>query len=184
MSRKRDIRRLAMQVLYQLDLRGEDDAPAIRDSLGDGPDAADVALEGFNLALAAWRSRADADALATQLAPQWPTHRQPPVDRAILRLADHELRAALAPFKIVINEAIELAKEFGSEQSAAFINGLLDKIAKHLAAPSAPGVPGVPDAPAPQAEGFSPGPSDPNAVASESETSGGDPWLHDAVNPQ
>lgn len=51
-----------------------------------------------------------------------------PVDRAILRLAIHELRAGDAPLKVVINEAIELAKRFGTVESGRFVNGVLDRI--------------------------------------------------------
>lgn len=134
MPKSHDIRRLAMQVLYQLDLRGQEDAGAIRQGLEGGPDAAGVCAEAFELAMAAWENRAQADALMEQLAPQWPTHRQPPVDRAILRLAYHEIVTGRAPAKVVINEAVELAKQFSSEQAPAFINGVLDKAARRLLA--------------------------------------------------
>lgn len=53
-----------------------------------------------------------------------------PVDRAILRLAIHELLTAAAPIKVVINEAVELAKRFGTSDSKRFVNGILDRIAK------------------------------------------------------
>ncbi|MFZ9940800.1 MAG: transcription antitermination factor NusB [Luteolibacter sp.] len=52
-----------------------------------------------------------------------------PVDRAILRLATHELLHTSTPPKVVINEAIELAKRFGTTDSKRFVNGILDKIA-------------------------------------------------------
>jgi len=132
MSKRRDIRRLAMQVLYQMDLRGGSDHEAIREGLSEGPDKADVAAAAFALASAAWDRRAKADALATELAPKWPTHRQPPVDRALLRLAYFEIAAGYSPPKVAINEAVELAKEFCTEQSPAFVNGVLDKIAKRV----------------------------------------------------
>ncbi len=56
-----------------------------------------------------------------------------PVDRAILRLATHELLQATAPPKVVINEAVELAKRFGTNDSKRFVNGVLDQIAKQAA---------------------------------------------------
>lgn len=142
MSKKSDIRRLAMQVLYQLDVRGETDLEAVRTGLDDGPDAPDVVGAAFTSAVSAWERRADADALVAELAPHWPTHRQPPVDRAILRLAAWEIASGATPPKVAINEAVELAKAFGSEQSPAFINGVLDKLAKRVtptaATPAAP----------------------------------------------
>jgi N utilization substance protein B len=132
MANPRDIRRLAMQVLYQIDVSGQTGDDALRESLAEGPDSIPVKERGLELALAAWARHAEADAMVAELAPKWPTHRQPPVDRAILRLAFHEIASGLTPVKVAINEAIELAKEFGSEQSPSFINGVLDKIAKRV----------------------------------------------------
>ena len=126
-----------MQVLYQLDLRGEEDLPLIAEGLADGPDELPVQEAALELARAAWSRRGEADALVSELAPDWPTHRQPPVDRAILRLAFHEMVSGHAPVKVAINEAVQLAKQFCSEQSPAFINGVLDKIAKRLIAAGA-----------------------------------------------
>jgi transcription antitermination protein NusB len=130
MSQRRQIRRLAMQLLYQIDLRGEADLEAIRLSLTDGQDPPEVCEPAFNLARDAWAARAKADQIATELAPTWPTSRQPPVDRAILRLAFFEMDSGLTPVKVAINEAVELAKDFAAEQSPPFINGVLDKMAK------------------------------------------------------
>ena len=134
---RRDVRRLAMQVLYQIDQRGAADQDLIHQGLADGPDNAATQAEAFDLAQAAWRNRAPADRLVTELAPQWPTHRQPPVDRALLRLAYHEMVSGRTPVKIAINEAVELAKHYGAENSPAFINGVLDKLARQLTAESA-----------------------------------------------
>ena len=69
------------------------------------------------------------DQLIGQAAPQWPLEQINRVDLAILRLAVYELVvAAKEPVKVIIDEAIELAKEFGSESSPAFINGVLGHI--------------------------------------------------------
>ncbi len=136
-STRREIRRLAMQLLYQLDLRGEDDIDLITDSLNEltEDDAHNPPASrgpAMNLAVAAYEHRDKADAMATELAPDWPTYRQPPIDRAILRLAYHEIFTKHAPAKVVINESVELAKAYGSENSQAFINGVLDKMARQL----------------------------------------------------
>jgi len=128
----RDIRRLAMQILYQLDVRGKEDAKLIQDGLPQGPDKSKVQDAAFELAQAAWADHEAADKVFTELAPQWPSHRQPPVDRAILRLAYHEIASGRIPVKVAINEAVELAKKFGGEQSFSFINGVLDKMAKRI----------------------------------------------------
>ena len=84
--RPRDVRRLAMQVLYQMDLTDASDAQQIGDRLDDQFDSAQVRTAAVKLAESAWAGHEQADMLATQLAPRWPTHRQPPVDRAIIRL--------------------------------------------------------------------------------------------------
>lgn len=133
LPKQRDIRRLAMQILYQMDLRGPADAQAIRQGLEDSPDSPELCRQAYELAQAAWEQHAEADSLATQIAPHWPTHRQPAVDRAILRLGYYEMASGRTPVKVAVNEAIELAKRFCSEQGPAFINGVLDKIAKKLA---------------------------------------------------
>jgi N utilization substance protein B len=65
-----------------------------------------------------------------RLAPQWPPHRMPATDRAILCLAAWELQNTPTPPKVVINEAIELARTYGTADSPRFVNGLLDTILK------------------------------------------------------
>ena len=128
MKKRRDVRRLAMQVLYQIDVGAQSESTVLADSLDQEFDPPDVRAEALELALAAWQRRAVADQFLSELAQDWPTHRQPPVDRAILRLAYYEITSGHAPVKVAINEAVELAKQYSSEQSPAFINGVLDKI--------------------------------------------------------
>ena len=131
-SKRREIRRLAMQVLYQIDATGECDREALAETIDETHDPPDVCREGLALALSAWADREQADALVAELTPAWPTHRQPPVDRAILRLACHEMRCGRTPAKVAINEAVELAKRYADHASPAFINGVLDKLARRL----------------------------------------------------
>lgn len=88
--------------------------------------------KAFLMASAAFADRAAADAFMTEAAPGWPAHRQAAVDRAILRLAHHEMTSGEAHPKIVVNEAVELAKMFSTEKSPSFINGLLDKLLKQV----------------------------------------------------
>ena len=121
-----------MQVLYQIDLTGEDDAATLEAGLDDERGTPVLRHEAVKLALAAWHGRPEADAAVAELAPDWPTHRQPPVDRAILRLAHHELATGRAPGRVVLNEAVELAKTFSNEHAPAFINGVLDKLYKRM----------------------------------------------------
>ncbi len=160
MASPKEIRRLAFQALYQFDARAgtvgavvpespeslERDAQDVLGGLMDDPEDPSSAAaryspaeikKAFLMASAAFADRAAADAFMTDAAPGWPAHRQAAVDRAILRLAHYEMTATDGPGagthpKIVVNEAVELAKEFSTEKSPAFVNGLLDKLLKQV----------------------------------------------------
>jgi len=75
------------------------------------------------------------DEIIGKHAENWRFERLAAIDRAILRLAIHELRATDTPPKVVLNEAVELAKKFSSEESGSFVNGILDAFRKTIAAP-------------------------------------------------
>jgi N utilization substance protein B len=72
------------------------------------------------------------DALIVQHAQNWRLERMAIIDRAVLRLAIYELRTAETPLKVVLNEAVDLAKKFSSEDAGAFVNGILDAVNKRL----------------------------------------------------
>jgi N utilization substance protein B len=93
------------------------------------------------------------DPLLTQTATNWRLSRMMPVDRNVLRLGAYELLfdPAGAPLEVVINEAIELARRFGSEDSPKFVNGVLDKVAKARGAEPGPDPNPVPATDAPPA---------------------------------
>ena len=82
--------------------------------------------------LSAFPTRDEADALLVREAQHWNVARMALVDRNILRLTIWELRTQPTPKKVVINEAIQLAKEFASAESPRFINGVLDAVARRL----------------------------------------------------
>lgn len=73
------------------------------------------------------------DKFLVKLSRNWRLERMPEIDRGILRLAIYELRSGTAPVKVVINEALELAKKFSTAESAPFLNGILDAAAKSIA---------------------------------------------------
>lgn len=146
MATPRDIRRLALLALYQFDALKPESPEDIRDSL-DNLDALEE--EGLTfadpnraftdadkdkavaIAQAAWEDRDCADAVFAELAPEWPAHRMPAVDRAVLRLCHHEMHAGSPP-KAVVNEGVELAKQFSTKESPNFVNALLDKVLKRV----------------------------------------------------
>lgn len=125
------VRRCALQALYQLDAAQSSDAALVGTLLDDGtPEGvppADV-QRGMALAALAWESRNEADREISGLAREWPPHRQPIVDRNLLRLGWYELRRGDAPPRKVVSDAVELAKEFGTADSGKFVNGVLDKV--------------------------------------------------------
>ncbi len=86
-----------------------------------------------NLISEIWDNRAQLDEYIHKAAPEWPIDKLNPMDLAILRLAVFELVIdRKEPIKVIIDEAIELAKEFGGENSPAFINGSLGAIIKSI----------------------------------------------------
>lgn len=148
MGSPRDIRRLALMALYQLDARGVVDAELIRGSLDDTDtflseglsfaDPSSVLSEkdrdrAFQIASRAFSNAEVADAELNELSAEWAVHRMPAVDRAILRLAHFEMTKSEDPKpKASVNEAIELAKQFSTAESPGFVNGLLDKVLKRV----------------------------------------------------
>ena len=129
MAASRDIRRCAVQALYQFDA-GAEPGSTVRQSLEQSSGDAATHEQGYELAVSAWAVRDEADAAVAGLTPDWPTHRQPVVDRSVLRLAFYEMAHAGTPPKVVINEAVELAREFSTEKSPLFVNAVLDRIYK------------------------------------------------------
>jgi N utilization substance protein B len=119
---------MAMQVLFLWDATGELDRPQAELAIREASDDAAARDRAIEMATAAWIIRENTDAWLERLAPQWPPRRQPGVDRSILRLATWELTKTQTPPIVAIDEALELAKEFSTEQSSAFVNGVLDAL--------------------------------------------------------
>lgn len=133
---RRKARALALQVLYAQDLAasgGVDEAVATygdRFELDVDPEAREFAQV---LARAAAKDVAAVDAAIATASRNWRLERMARVDRNILRLAVGELLyVPETPVKVVINEAVELAKRFGTAESPAFVNGVLDRAAQAL----------------------------------------------------
>ena len=126
------MRRAALQCLYQFDSSTDIGDEVVRESLRESPGSEADHDEALRLAREAWAVHTQADEMATEFAEDWPTRRQPVVDRSILRLAYCEMALGRTPPKVAINEAVELAKEFSTEHSPMFINGILDKMYRFL----------------------------------------------------
>jgi len=129
MGKRRRSRELAIKVLFHLEFSGDDPAVAfdlVCNSFGFSEDVKPFAQ---GLVLGVYDRRKELDTLISETSRNWRLERIAKVDRCILRLAAFELlhRDDIPP-KVSINEAVDLAKKFGSEESGAFINGILDKI--------------------------------------------------------
>jgi len=130
MPGQRKSRELALQTLFAWDAHGERDDTLATQILNDSADDPDIRRRARDFAIGAWDGRAVSDQWVERLAPQWPPRRQPGVDRNIIRLAIHEITSGQTPPKVAIDEAIELAKIFSTENSPAFVNGVLDAVLK------------------------------------------------------
>ena len=138
MGRRRKAREVALQFLYELDLRSDDDpSPHEREFWARHPVDDDTREFASALVHGTKRRQAQVDELIVQSTEHWDLARMAVVDRNILRLAVYELlEAERVPPKVAINEAIEIAKKFGTGESSRFINGILDRVHKDLRAAS------------------------------------------------
>jgi N utilization substance protein B len=131
-------RRVALQALYAADLaeRGREPRPGVEEVFErvaahfDLQEGARAFAKELVCGVAAVRGALDARIAAH--ARNWRVERMAAVDRNVLRLATFELERGETPYTVVIDEAVELAREFGSERSPAFVNGVLDAIARTL----------------------------------------------------
>ena len=128
-------RRAALQVLYAVDVGARGEAKASAADVFEGV-ASHFELRGGahafarELALGVEAHRAEIDGHISACARNWRLERMAAVDRNVLRLATYELLHSDTPYTVVIDEAVELAREFGSEPSPAFVNGVLDAVAR------------------------------------------------------
>jgi N utilization substance protein B len=131
-SARRRAREVAFRLAYQADVLGE--APgAVGRQAGEerlGPDQLGLVED----VLGVLRGRpAEVDGLIRRAAQRWELDRLAATDRSVLRIATAELMARPGtPARVVLDEAIEIARRFGSEDSARFVNGVLDQIARRL----------------------------------------------------
>ena len=131
MPKRSKARVLALQIIFQLQSQSETFLQQVDDFVKDANLDAGLSRYGRQLALQAWANRSEADALIDKFARDWTAASLPAVDLAIFRLAIHEmLHCSDVPDKVVIDEAIKLAKIYSTERSSRFINGLLDSVMK------------------------------------------------------
>ena len=129
MKKRTRSRELALQFLYQLDLRGEELLPEAKSFVHGEERDAETARFALRLVQGAHQHKVEIDTMIQGVAQNWNISRMAVVDRNVLRLATFELlHCNDIPPKVAINEAIELGKRYSTQNSGAFINGILDKI--------------------------------------------------------
>ena len=127
MSARSKARKRALDVLYESELRGTDPVATLRDRLAQAdPPVPEYAVE---LVEGVVEHQSRIDELLSSYAVDWPLERMPPVDRNVLRLGSYELLFRDdVPDVVAIDEAVELAKRLSTEDSPAFVNGLLAQL--------------------------------------------------------
>ncbi len=135
---RRRVRELALRALYEADVGRQPLAAVLDRILQEVPERERPFLRA--LCEGAWRARRQLDALLAEVAPRWAVDRLASTDRAVLRLAAYELQHMDTPPGVVINEAVELAKTYGTEASGRFVNGVLAAVLRRIQERS-----GVPD---------------------------------------
>lgn len=127
---RRQMRELALRVLFEIDVGKQPLAAALARVQSDVPEPEWPFVRA--LCEGTWTHRAVIDRALSDVAKDWPVDRLASTDRTILRMAVYELYHLDTPARVVINEAVELAKRYGTDNSGRFVNGVLGAIYRGL----------------------------------------------------
>jgi len=123
-------RSVALQALYEIDMVGHPPLLVIRDRLSDNSFDEKLAQFISQIVLGIWPIVEELDHFIAEHAPEWPLEQVALIDRNILRIALWEFAVSEnIPIKVAINEAVEIAKVYGSDSSPRFVNGVLGSLA-------------------------------------------------------
>ncbi len=126
MPSRRHARELALQALYGAEIGHREPAEMIDETIGDAsPPETRVFVR--DLVLGTLENAAQSDAILAPLLEGWTIDRLPTIDRIVLRMSVFEMHHLPTPRPVVINEAVELAKKFSTEDSGRFVNGVLSR---------------------------------------------------------
>ncbi|MBI5184248.1 MAG: transcription antitermination factor NusB [Nitrospinae bacterium] len=133
MKKRRKAREAVLQILYQKDIT-DDKSPQVPEEFWmENPCLPDITEFAGLLVKGTMENLQKIDSLIENSSENWVLSRMGVIDRNILRMAVYEMISGLGiPVKVVLNEAIEIAKKFGTEDSSKFINGVLDHVRKNL----------------------------------------------------
>lgn len=130
MKSRTKARGIALQVLYEIDMMGHKPAEALQQRLEEDPLADNLADFSRQIVYGVSPLVSKLDNFIAQHAPEWPLDQVAIIDRNILRIALWEFAVeGCTPVKVAINEAIELAKIYGSDSTPRFVNGVLGSLA-------------------------------------------------------
>lgn len=126
-------RALALQVLYEVDMANHVPGEVFTARLEETPLADELAEFARQIIFGILPIAHELDQLIAKYAPEWPLDQIAAIDRNILRMALWEFAVFHeTPIKVAINEAVELAKQYGSDSAPRFVNGVLGSLAEHL----------------------------------------------------
>lgn len=128
MLRRRQSREVALQMLFQHDLNPGVDYHTVREQIRERVPDDDLYEFAWHLFIGVVEHRLELDAKIEAIAQNWSLKRMAATDRNALRLGAFEILFTTTPPRVVIDEALELAKMFGTGQSAPFVNGILDRM--------------------------------------------------------
>ena len=130
MKARRKARTVALQALYEIDCTNHAPELVVEERLAEQPMEAELTEFARRLVLGVIAQTATLDRLIQKYAPEWPLDQMALIDRNILRIAIWEFAAdRQTPIKVAINEAVELAKLYGSDSAPRFVNGVLGALA-------------------------------------------------------
>ena len=125
-------RSLALQALYEIDIAKHPPAEVLQERLAESPLSDDLAEFARQIIFGVLPLTHELDLIIARYAPEWPLDQIAAIDRNILRIALWEFSVQReTPIKVAINEAVELAKQYGSDSAPRFINGVLGSLAEH-----------------------------------------------------
>ena len=129
---RRSSRILAMQALCQWEIQHDESSQSLAEFLAGQEASPQAAAFATKLVQEFWRQRTEIDERVASASVKWDLARISPVERNIMRVAIVELQRGGAPAPVVLDEAIEIGREFGGAESPRFINGVLDTVFKSM----------------------------------------------------
>lgn len=169
MSLRKQARYLVVQMLYQIDLNPDVSINEIREMIEEHGRSKTVRTFAWELFTGVMEFKQQLDEHIVRVAENWTLKRMAVTDRNIMRLGTYELLHTDTPPAVVIDEAVELAREFGSANSSQFVNGILDKVVQRKDEP-------LPPPPPPQAQEAQPEEVQPPEPAPKPKPRMNNPW--------